>query len=260
MVIAGCQTSALNAFHDHEQLRFMHVYGGPFRHQLVLNEPAVAQHSAARPIHVYIEGDGRPWYRPHQVAWDPSPQHALMLELMVMDASPAIYLGRPCYFALEDSACSAIWWTHQRYAPEVVASMGRALDKVIAPGDTLVLMGHSGGGALAMLLAAHRTDVLAVVTLAGNLDSAAWAEWHGYSPLAGSLNPQDFPLPSSVPQWHYAGSNDHIMPVSLIEDGVQQGGQVEVLEGADHHCCWRAHWPRILREIEREVRKIPAGP
>lgn len=250
--ISGCQTSALDAFRHTPGLTFKEVFGGPFRHQLVLNQAAMAQADVPGKLHVYIEGDGQPWHRPDEVAWDPSPKRALMLDLMMLDPAPAIYLGRPCYFSLDDPACSAIWWTHQRYAPDIVRSMGRALDRVAGSNKQLVLLGHSGGGALAMLLAAHRSDVQEVVTLAGNLDPDAWTEWHGYSPLRGSLNPKDFSLPEAVKQRHYVGSRDDIVPLVLLEEALGPDRQhtLQVLENADHHCCWREHWVAILNALD----------
>ena len=69
--------------------------------------------------------------------------------------------------------------------------MAAALSDILQrrPYQGLVLIGYSGGGVLAMLLAEQFPATQAVVTVAGNLDTDAWAIEHGYSPLRGSLNP-----------------------------------------------------------------------
>ncbi|GAA3965521.1 hypothetical protein GCM10022278_24180 [Allohahella marinimesophila] len=175
---------------------------------------------------------------------------------MHQDDQAAIYLGRPCYYALKDEACSPRWWTHWRYAPEIVASLNSALDHLVVERVQLVLIGHSGGGTLAMLMAASRHDVSAVITLAGNLDIRRWAELHDYSPLEGSLNPVDFPLPDSVSQLHFVGRLDEVTPPLLLEEALPsltQGVTLPyfyVIDEIDHSCCWEAHWPDIVREVE----------
>jgi hypothetical protein len=44
---------------------------------------------------------------------------------------------------------------------------------------------------VAALVAARRTDVDRLVTVAGNLDPTAWAVYQHIQPLTGSLNPAD---------------------------------------------------------------------
>ena len=68
------------------------------------------------------------------------------------------------------------------------------------------MIGYSGGGTLAQLVAEKFTQTRAVVTLAGNLDLAAWVQLHDYTPLGGSLNPAERPpLPGHILQIHYVG-------------------------------------------------------
>ena len=69
-------------------------------------------------------------------------------------------------------------WTSARYGDEAVASMAAALrpDLAMESGyDRVVWVGHSGGGALAMLLAERVPETTAVVTIAADLDTEAWA-------------------------------------------------------------------------------------
>jgi pimeloyl-ACP methyl ester carboxylesterase len=113
----------------------------------------------------------------------------------------------------------------------------------------VVLIGHSGGGAIAVLLAHDITEVSTVVTLAGNLDIDAWARLHNYAPLACSLNPVvRGPLPARVAAIHLVGADDRVTPPEFIRRAaVLTGGQVVVLPGFTHTCCWKREWPILLQ-------------
>jgi pimeloyl-ACP methyl ester carboxylesterase len=207
-------------------------------------------------VHVYFEGDGRPWLTPRRLAPDPTPRDALMLRLMTLDPAPSVYLGRPCYFAVRDPHCEPQWWTSHRYAPEIVASLNAVLDPVAELYQGVVLIGHSGGGALAMLMAGQRQDVRAVVTLAGNLDTEAWARHHGYSPLAGSLDPaSQASLPVSILQRHYLGAEDEVVTEAMLRGALaaQGNASVRIEPEVGHTCCWDGIWMRILQELERAL-------
>jgi pimeloyl-ACP methyl ester carboxylesterase len=204
-------------------------------------------------LHVYIEGDGRPYLDRYAVAPDPTPRRALMLELMALDPGPAIYLGRPCYFGLADRApCTPLEWSLRRFSADTVASMAAVIAHEGHDAAAVQIFGHSGGGTLAVLLARTLHNVTAVVTLAGNLDPAAWARLHGYAPLTGSLDPlQGGALASSIRQWHLAGERDRNVPPALIEAAAQVlgKGDFRIVEHADHACCWQREWPAVLQQI-----------
>ena len=116
-----------------------------------------------------------------------------------------------------------------------------------------------------MLLAAQRNDVEAVITLAGNIDIVRWTHLHNYSPMVGSLNPSDYPLPKAIRQFHFVGSEDSNTPADLIEAGLQTQPRegiyrhtVQVIKGVDHLCCWAQHWPRLLATIDEELKRDPS--
>ncbi len=54
---------------------------------------------------------------------------------------------------------------------------------------SLTVVGYSGGGAIAALLAAERDDIDRLVTVADNLDYRAWTSKNRMKPLKGSLSP-----------------------------------------------------------------------
>src|SRR6185436_12059458 len=117
---------------------------------------------------------------------DPTPRHPLMLQLMTLDSAPSVYVGRPCYFGLaNDPPCTPRDWTLDRFSPRIVDSMASVIEQLRAGRgtDAIELYGHSGGAALAVLLAARLGGVQRIVTIAGNLDVEAWTTYHGYTPL-----------------------------------------------------------------------------
>ncbi|MBM7063419.1 dienelactone hydrolase family protein [Pseudomonas sp. UL073] len=225
--------------------------GTPFRLQSYAPDGFVA----GAPLTVYIEGDGFSWRTSRQPSQDPTPIDPLALRLaLAQPDGNAAYLGRPCQYLDADRApCSQRYWTEARFAAEVVASLDQALSqlKQRAGAEQLVLVGYSGGAALALLLAARRTDVAQVISVAGNLDHAAWTAYHRVQPLRASLNPHDqLAALASVPQRHLLGGADTVMPAALGAAFVADlprpnAASSEVFADFDHHCCWVEQWPQL---------------
>lgn len=82
------------------------------------------------------------------------------------------------------------------------------LVKTLAVDKPVILVGHSGGGVLATLIAQRSPQVTAVVTLAAPLDTDRWTASHGYSPLYDSINPAQLPSRADIYQLHLTGSQD----------------------------------------------------
>lgn len=216
---------------------------------------------------VFIEGDGNAWETRFRPSADPTPRRPVALELATRSGLPAVaYLARPCQEVPEGRRrnCHVAFWTSHRFAPDVVAATGQALDrlKAAAGADSLLLVGFSGGAAVALLAASERSDVAAVVTVSGVLDHRAWTTLHEVTPLAGSLDPRDrLDRLAAVPQVHVVGSDDTVVPPALVRDFagriIARGGTAPVVEvaGADHNCCWANQWPeveaRALRLLDR---------
>lgn len=207
----------------------------------------------AKSLHVYLEGDGTPWLHGYSPADDPTTHETLMLPLMALDAGAALYLGRPCYNGhAKDSGCDASLWTSARYGETVVNTMALALQQFCQQHgiQQLVLIGHSGGGALALLLAGRLPQTRLVVTLAGNYDINAWTDHHGYQRLTASINPAKQPE-TGVTEWHFLAVEDKTIPPQLFLSALQRraNSRVEVLPEVEHQTGWRKVWPAILKNI-----------
>jgi len=194
------------------------VAGAGFTHRVY----AAARSGAAADssvLHVYYGGDGSPFLDGRRIARDPTPRRPLTLALMQQDPFPAVFIGRPCYHGLL-AGCDSALWTVARYSPAVVESMAAATSRVIearAPAR-VVLVGYSGGGALALLVAERLDRIDAVVTVAANLDVAAWTQRHGYTPLHESLDPADVAgSRADLAHLHLSGSADDNVPPATAE-------------------------------------------
>lgn len=252
LLALGCSSPAVKNEHyaiSHGLSQF-DIKGGDFLHVAYLNN----KRGQSR-WHVYIEGDGRPWRGRHAIASDPTIEQPLMLRLMVRDASPSIYLGRPCYHGMVgETACRPWVWTHGRYSETVVNSMVAALEKLIRSQqiEELTLIGHSGGATLAMLMAEQIQQTRILVTIAGNLDINQWALKHGYSRLTGSLNPIDrAPLSQSITQFHFSGKQDtNVSPEAIqqLQKNQPELKHIEV-ESAGHKSGWENYFCQLLQRI-----------
>lgn len=206
---------------------------------------------------VFIEGDGLAWRDASTPSTDPTPRQpvALRLALAETQRTPA-YLGRPCQYdpAGTPQRCRTADWTQARYSAEIVAAMNAAVDqlKQTFQARRLVLIGYSGGGTIAALLATRRQDVAMLITVAGLLDHAAWTQAMRISPLTGSLNPADaWAQLRQIPQLHYVGGQDRQTGRLALRPALDAPSPaVRVIEIADfgHDCCWSDAWPRLAQE------------
>lgn len=207
-------------------------------------------------IRIYIEGDGRAWEAGNRLSDDPTPSEPVALILAIADPSDNVaYIARPGQFlAAESAACNPTYWSARRFAPEVVEAFGKAIDilKEKARAKNVELVGYSGGGALAVLVAARRGDIAALRTVAGNLDPKALCGYHNVSPLDGSMDPLDAAQKvAGIPQRHFVGSKDKIVPLLIAESFAKKEGDenyksITVIEGATHNDGWHERWEELL--------------
>lgn len=212
-------------------------------------------------LHVYIEGDGLAWFSRSEPSHDPTPHQALGLELAAADASPnVVYLARPCQFTPMNlnPDCGIRWWTSLRYAPTVISAMNQAIDQLVrrAPGQPLELIGYSGGGALAILLAAQRHDVASIRTVAGNLDTEYVNQIHDVSAMPDSANPAAVARQTAqIAQLHFSGASDSVVPPAVATRFATAAGgtciHTEVVNGLSHSGDWAARWPALLAQTPR---------
>lgn len=222
---------------------------------------------------VYIEGDGFAYAAAGRRSMDPTPTDPLALRLALQHpgSGAVAWLARPCQYGPRSRNCRSDYWSIARFAPEVVESAGIALDRLKDDGGgatRLILVGYSGGGALAALLAQRRSDVAALVTVAANLDVGAWTAAHRLTPLSRSLDPAaDAAQLSRTPQVHFIGADDRVVGPELARGFVARMAAdapvtIVVVPGQDHGCCWAARWPALatgadLAGIEGWGRTLP---
>lgn len=222
----------------------------------LLNETLKASGGRKQPLrmHVYFEGDGRGWAFARLPPKNPTTKTFTALKLMQLDNAPAAYINRPCYgYDTLPTNCDKSLWTSARYSTEVITSLSDALTELKTRFNVkdFVLIGHSGGGSLAILVADLRADIAAVVTLAANLDHAHWTGVKHFSALKDSKNAARVALKPEVLRWHFAGLRDQQVPIEVIKRAVQadRHAQLTVLPDADHHCCWHGIWHKTLAEL-----------
>jgi len=209
-------------------------------------------------VHIYIEGDGVAYSTPSSPSPDPTPITPTALLLARKDKATAVaYLGRPCQY-VKGAACSNENWTTGRFSPSVLKTENSMVDgaKAAAGARQIVLIGFSGGGAIAALLAEQRDDVSALVTVCGNLDHAEWTAMHHVTPLRGSLNPADNAARlSSLKQIHILGGADTNVTRQVTDAFVAKLGPdapvtIRVVAGLPHGGkAWAEAWPGLLTDI-----------
>ena len=212
-----------------------------------------------QPLTVYIEGDGLAWISRYQPSLDPTPHEATGLELAALDPGPnVVYLARPCQFTAMASnpSCGVPYWTGRRFAPEVVRSLNQALDSIAArvPGQKMNLVGYSGGAALAVLVAAQRSDIASLRTVAGNLDDEYVNRLHGVSAMPESDNAIDVATRvAGIPQIHFSGGDDTVVPPDVAQRFIAaEAGhcaQARSIAGVGHARGWLEAWPRLVQSV-----------
>ena len=219
---------------------------------------------------VYIEGDGLAWISSHKPSIDPTPINPVGLKLALSHHNGnAAYLARPCQY-ISDTQCETKYWTSHRFSSEVLDASNEAVDKLkhLYSAQQLVLVGYSGGGAVATILTTQRDDVVKLITVAGNLDHKAWTDLHHISPLTGSLNPADYREQlAQVEQVHFVGEDDTVIPPFLANDFVanlpiSSHAKVIVVRGQSHGCCWARTWVSLLENIDTliNIKLYPVSP
>ena len=204
---------------------------------------------------IYIEGDGAHWLFQMAPPSNPTPRKSLVVSLATQDQSSfTMYLARPCQYIdiVQFEDCDPSLWTEGRFSPAVIQYANDMINEVLLdlPKVRLNLVGHSGGGTLATLLAARRNDVRCLVTLAAPLDIAAWTRSVSVGPLRLSNNPADPSIQlKSIRQTHFFGENDSIVKKESIGNYRNFSDKTEfiVISGFDHTKAWAKEWPMLQK-------------
>jgi pimeloyl-ACP methyl ester carboxylesterase len=220
---------------------------------------------ASEHLVVYLEGDGLAWYSSTNPSSDPTPVDPVAFKMAMAHPGQqaAAYVARPCQYAWTQR-CQTSDWTDGRFSKPIINSTDQVIDalKRSSGATRLILVGYSGGAAVAALVASQRQDVDALVTVAGNLDTSAWVRHHQISPLVGSMNPLDQASKlKGMVQVHFLGANDGVIPASLVKNFTQSAAdsrliQVSTQTDFDHACCWAQNWPSLWREVEDHLVKM----
>jgi pimeloyl-ACP methyl ester carboxylesterase len=204
---------------------------------------------------VYIESDGAPWRLRDEPPADPTPLKPVVLRMAIDDPLPAVaYLGRPCQYlpAPERLKCDPRMWMQARFSNDAVTAMNLAVDRIKQNygASEVNLVGYSGGGVIAALVAARRNDVSCLVTIASALDTTAWTDALRVSRLDLSLNRADATESlRKVRQTHFRGLRDKLVPPSTTQRYLDRvpGATVIDREEFDHQCCWADEWKELRR-------------
>ena len=213
------------------------------------------QNPTSKSMVIYIEGDGKAWFKRSQISKDPTPMNPLALRLAVQDPRDSIlYLSRPCQYIIAQENCRNQYWTSHRYSQTVIDSYQMILDQVktMYSVQQFELIAYSGGGVIASLLAAQREDIKSITTIASNLDHQSWTNYHHVTPLWGSLSLYPYTqVLSKITQYHLLGADDsNVLPqlnqkllTRLLKNN---NGFYQIYPDYNHSCCWVKNWPKIL--------------
>lgn len=260
-------TTACSSFHERQSLgqelagkagwTWETLDGGPF-----LLAAAVAPLKTSPILTVYLEGDGFAYVRPSQPSHDPTPADPVALRLALAhprtdNAVNVAWLARPCQY-VASPRCETAYWTNRRYAPQIVDAVNAAIDQLKdrSHATEVVLVGYSGGGAIATLLAARRHDVKNLVTVAAVLDLAYWTKRDGLAALDGSLDPAAAAQSlEAVPQVHFTGGQDNVVGTDVVRSYLRRlppGAPARLIEipTFTHSCCWSRDWGELLKNVE----------
>lgn len=254
LLLTACETSLITRAKRAELV----AINNRFSHKLVKTHNfwlTTYQHITNKhlPYVVYIEGDGLAFKGRYQISEDPTPTKPMMLALATIDPRPnVVYIARPCQYTPKDMnpSCNQSYWTDKRMSEEVVASINEAIG-IITQDHPVSLVGFSGGGGVAVLVAARNNHVKDIITIAGNLDHVSFNKHHNTKPMLGSLNPIDYASRiRSIPQLHVSGGKDKIVP-PFIADGFVSTSRSpcvhqEIIPNAEHYANWDKYWNYIL--------------
>jgi pimeloyl-ACP methyl ester carboxylesterase len=131
------------------------------------------------------------------------------------------------------------------------------LDGAQVAAKRAVLVGYSGGAAIALEVAKRLPQVVGVITVAGNIDPAATNTWHGASAMPTAVSPYKYPgRLAQIPVLHIVGGKDEVVPPGLTREVIARAGRlactrIEVVDGMGHDDHWEKVWEKRHFELPR---------
>lgn len=187
--------------------------------------------SIKSPIHFYIEGDGHAYFANGAPTPNPTPHDSFMRDLAMRDdAENVVYVARPCQFIM-DEKCDFHDWTDAKFSEQNVDSVANTIRK-IANGRHVILIGYSGGAMMTGLVIKNNPDIKVKkwITIAGVLNHHDWTTYFNDAHLDKSLDLDALP---NVPQIHYVGAHDSVVPITLSQQWIS-ADKIQVLDNATH--------------------------
>lgn len=205
-----------------------------------------------KPYVFYIEGDGAAFSGRYRVSKNPTPRRQMFINLAAMDERPnVVYVARPCQYTPMDlnPKCKMQYWTDKRMSDDSVQSINDVINS-INNNQKFSIIGYSGGGGIAVLIAARNYMTKDVITLAGNLDHKAFTDLHNVTPMVGSLNPIDYAQQiKHIPQLHISGGKDNVVPPFIADKFVQKAMsscvKQKIYEDSSHRGGWKRVWEYV---------------
>lgn len=213
------------------------------------------------PANLYIEGgDEDATYLSRIITQDSTPNNPVALHLASRDhADNLIYISRPCQFresvgADKDMECDPALWSNRRFSPEVMEAYQQALNEIKARWNITEfnLIGYDGGANIAAGLAATRSDIASLRTVAGNLSpDMAFAKKETKLDADNIRANAIAPSLAKIPQHHFVGAGDEDVPPAIYHSFRQQMGESDcvhytMVQDADHTRGWVEKWPELL--------------
>lgn len=211
---------------------------------------------------IYIEGDGFAYVSRSKPSDNPTPKTPVGLQLALQDTGnhSIYYIARPCQYIDDEifsKRCTKKYWTTHRYAPEIIDSLNHTINHIKSNTDitSFNLVGFSGGGNIAGLLAMQRDDIESIRSVAGNLDNDFFTKYHKVSDMPYSLNMADYADKlSSTPQIHYISENDAFVPSEITKSYLNKlphknCTKVINVKNTTHLEGWDKRWPDLLQNI-----------
>lgn len=249
--LSGCETVTSNqtASSADEIYGFKKVLvkGGDF---LITTYQRIDDKNA--PFTFYIEGDGAAFNGKFKISNNPTPKKQMFISLAAMDKRPnVVYIARPCQYTPMhlNPKCSNQYWTNKRMSEDSVLAINDVINSINNK-QKFSLIGYSGGGGIAILIAARNHMVSDIITVAGNLDHQAFTTHHHVTPMKGSLNPIDYVTQvRNIPQLHISGGKDTIIPPFIADKFVQKASspcvKQQIFASVSHRAGWKEMWEYI---------------